>query len=81
MDLAKTEKIKMQTKSVNISKLKKKKKNKEERKPINFWNQGLVFRMWRLNYADIKLALGMKMVLPSCLSELCLAQTKVARDQ
>lgn len=82
MDLAKTEKIKMQTKSVNISKFKKKKrKNKEERKPINFWNQGLVFRMRRLNYADIKLALGMKMVLPSCLSKLCLAQTKVAREQ
>ena len=57
------------------------KKNKEERKPINFWKQGLVFRMRRLNYADIKLALGMKMVLPSCLAELHLAQTKVAREQ
>lgn len=78
MDLAKTEKIKMQTKSVNISKLKK---NKKERKPINFWKQGLIFRMRRLNYADIKLTLGMKMVLPSCLSKLCLAQTKVAREQ
>lgn len=34
----------MQGKSVNISKLKKN-KNKKERKPINFWKHGLVFRM------------------------------------
>lgn len=69
----------MQTKSVNISKLKN--KNKKERKPINFWKQSLAFRMKRLNYADIKLTLGMKMALPSCLSKLRLAQAKVAREQ
>lgn len=80
MDLAKTEKIKMQTKSANISKLKKN-KNKKERKPINFWKQGLVFRMRRLNYADIKLTLGVTMMLPSFLSKRLLAQAEVAREQ
>lgn len=68
----------MQTKSVNISKLKK---IKTKRKNQLTSGNSLVFRMKRLNYADIKLILGMKMVLHSCLSKLYFAQAKIVRAQ
>ena len=80
MDLAKIEKIKMQAKSVNISKLKKIKTKKKENQ-LTSGNRVWYLECRRLNYADIKLTLGMKMVLPSCLSKPRLVQANVSREQ